>query len=148
MRRALAVPLAAVAYATTGCGGGHPPLSTLCVQGEEPIVRALQRAPANVALADGTPLSQCVAGARDAGDLQSFGVLVVHVADRLADRALRDRRAALRLGYLIGAAERGAAHSNGIHAELVHRLEVTARRVPGDSSATLERGRRAGQRSG
>jgi hypothetical protein len=148
MRRALAVPLAAVAYAAAGCGGGHPPLSALCVQGEEPIVQALQRAPGSVALTDGTPLSQCVARARDAGDLQSFGVLVVHVADRLADRAGRDRRAALRLGYLIGAAERGAAHSNGIHAELVHRLEVTARRLPDAASATLERGRRAGQRSG
>jgi len=75
----------------------------LCTQGEEPIVRALERAPQTVALTDGTPLSQCVARARDSGDLQSFGVLVVRVADRLADRARRDRRAALRLGYLIGA---------------------------------------------
>ena len=82
------------------------------------------------------------------GDLQSFGALVVHVADQLADRTPRDPRAALRLGYLIGAAERGASHSEGIHAELVHRLQATARRVPPGASATLERGRRAGERRG
>jgi len=148
MRRALAVPLAAVALAGAGCRDDHPPLSPLCVDSESAIARALERAPGNVALADGTPLSQCVARALDSGDLQSFGALVVHVADQLAERARRDPRAALRLGFLIGAAERGAAHSNGIHAELVHRLQATARRVPPGASATLERGRRAGERRG
>ena len=143
-----ALGLAAAALAALGCGEHRPPLSSLCTQSERPITRALRRAPRPVMLADGTRLSQCVANARDAGDLQNFGVVVVRVADRLADRAGADPAAALRLGYLIGAAERGAAHSEGIHAELVHRLEVTARRLPPEAQPRLERGRRAGERGG
>jgi hypothetical protein len=148
MRPVLALGLAAAVLAAPGCGGDHAPLSTLCTEGEGPIARALRRAPGPVTLADGTRLSQCVANARGAGDLQNFGVVVTRVADRLAVRAGRDPDAAVRLGYLIGAAERGAAHSEGIHAELVHRLQVTARRLPRSAESRLERGRRAGERGG
>jgi hypothetical protein len=147
-RPALALALVAAALAASGCGDDRPPLSTLCTEGEGPIARALRRAPGQVALADGTRLSQCVANARGAGDLQNFGVVVTRVADRLADRAGDDPAAALRLGYLIGAAERGAAHTEGIHAELVRRLQVTARRLPPEAQPPLERGRRAGERDG
>ena len=143
-----ALGLVAAALLALGCGEHRPPLSTLCTVGERPITRALQRAPGPVVLADGTRLSQCMADARDAGDLQNFGVVVTRIADRLADRARHDRDAAVRLGYLIGAAERGAAHSEGIHAELVHRLQVTARRLPPAAQPRLERGRRAGERGG
>jgi len=148
MRPWLAPLLAAVTLATTGCGSHHAPLSLLCTSGERPITRALQRAPGPVALADGTRVSDCVSRASDPGDLQDFGVVITRIADRLADRARHERGVAVQLGYLIGAAERGAAHSNGIDAELVHRLEVTSRRVPDRARRQLERGRRAGQRSG
>jgi hypothetical protein len=147
-RPGVALGLAAAVAAAPGCGDERPPLSTLCTQGERPIAQALRRAPGPVALPDGTRLSQCVANARGAGDLQSFGVVVTRLADRLADRADDDPGAAVRLGYLIGAAERGAAHSEGIHAELVHRLQVTARRLPAGAQTPLERGRRAGERDG
>ncbi len=143
-----ALGLAAAALLALGCGEDRRPLPTLCTVGERPITRALQRAPGPVVLADGTRLSQCMANARDAGDLQNFGVVVTRIADGLADRARNDPGAALRLGYLIGAAERGAAHSEGIHAELVRRLQVTARRLPPEAQPPLERGRRAGERDG
>jgi hypothetical protein len=148
MRRRLALSLAAAALAG-GCGdsGGEPP-SALCTEGEATIEHALGSAPGRVVLADGTRLSDCVARARDAGELQSFGVIVTRIGDRLADTSRSDPRAALRLGYLIGAARRGAAHSQGIHAELVHRLEVTARRVPDGAQAQVQRGVRAGERDG
>jgi hypothetical protein len=119
-----------------------------CTEGARPSELALRRAPAAVALADGTPLSRCVADARDIGELQSFGYVVTRLADRLADRAGGDGTAALRLGYLIGAARRGAAHSQGVPDELVHRLEATARRLPDRAQPTLARGLRAGERSG
>ena len=39
--------------------------------------------------------------------------------------------AALRVGYLLGAAERGAEDTAGIHAELIRRLEAAAKYSPG-----------------
>jgi hypothetical protein len=143
-----ALPAVLTALAVVGCGAQHEPLSVLCTEGAPPIERALRRAPAAVALADGTPLSKCVADARDIGELQSFGFIVTRLADRLADRATVGGAAALRLGYLIGAARRGAQHSEGVPNELVHRLEVTARRVPARAQPVLERGLRAGERAG
>jgi hypothetical protein len=148
MRPRFALPAVLAALAATGCGAERAPLPVLCTEGAPPIERALRRAPGPVALADGTPLSRCVAGARDIGELQSFGFIVTRLADRLADRAPADDAAALRLGYLIGAARRGAEHSEGVPNELVHRLEVTARRVPARAQPTLERGLRAGERAG
>lgn len=144
----LALPMAVAALAGLGCGAGQQRLSVLCTEGQPPIERALRHAPGPVALADGTPLSQCVADARDIGELQSFGFIVTRLADRLADRAGADGAAALRLGYLIGAARRGAAHGQGVPNELVHRLEVTARRLPGRAQPSLERGLRAGELRG
>jgi hypothetical protein len=145
----LVLPVVATALLATGCGDRQRRLSALCTAGQGTIARALDRAPGRVALADGTPLSRCVADARDIGELQSFGFVITRLADRLADRAQAgDRRAALRLGYLIGAARRGAAHSQGVPAELVHRLEVSARRLSAGARSPLERGLRAGERSG
>jgi hypothetical protein len=39
-------------------------------------------------------------------------------------------QAAVELGYLLGAAQRGAADSEGIHADLIRRLTVAARFAP------------------
>ena len=143
----LALPLVALALATAvGCGDEGKTLSLLCLEGEAPIRRALEAAPGSVRLADGTPLSLCVARARADADLQSFGVIATRVADRLADQ--RDGTAALQLGYLIGAARRGGAKTQGVHAELLHRLEVTGRRVDAARRAELERGMRAGEAGG
>ena len=143
MRRALALTLAAAALSAAGCGDDTPPISTLCTQSEATVSRALARAPGPVVLADGTRLSDCVANANDAAELQNFGVVATRVADALAERG-----DAVRLGYLIGAAERGAAHGEGVPLELVHRLSVSARRLPAGHDAELERGRRAGTRTG
>ena len=148
MRHRLALSLAAATLVLSACGDDRPELSPLCTEGEATLTRALARAPAPVRLADGTALSACVAAARDIGELQSFGVIMTTVADRLAGRAARDRRAALRLGYLIGAARKGAAHSEGVPNELVHRLEVSARRLPDGADAQLQRGIRAGTSDG
>jgi len=143
MRAALALTLVAAALSAGGCGDDKPPPSALCSQSETTITRALSRAPGRVVLADGTRLSDCVANADDAAELQNFGVVATRVADGLAERG-----EAVRLGYLIGAAERGAQHGEGVPLELVHRLAVSARRLPAGHEAELERGRRAGVRTG
>jgi hypothetical protein len=142
----LAVVLAAAGVAAGGCGDDEAAPSSLCLQGPEAIARSLERAPDPVRLADGTPLSDCVSNAQNEADLQTFGLIATEVADGLAAR--RDRASALRLGYLIGAASRGSARTQGVQAELLRRLQVTGRRVDDGLHGELERGRRAGERDG
>ena len=63
-----------------------------------------------------------------------------------------DAAAALRLGYLVGAARRGATRTAGIHAELQRHIErsaARARRQPAPRvAAALARGQRAGEATG
>jgi hypothetical protein len=156
---ALAPPAAAVAatlaaaLALTGCGGGgDPPFDTTCSDSPQAIERALQRAPAPVKLASGTRLSDCVARARSDADLQNAGAALTRAADDLADRAKRgDARAATGLGYLVGAARRGAARTAGIHAQLERRMETAAAFLDGggpEVARALRRGMRAGEATG
>jgi hypothetical protein len=138
------VTLAALVLAAAGCGAQEHALSPACTDDRATIARALARAPAPVRLSDGTRLSDCLAAADTDAELQSFGVLVTGLADDLAGRG-----DAVRLGYLIGAAKRGSAGTNGVGAELQHRLEVAARRLAsGAAAAALARGMRAGERTG
>jgi hypothetical protein len=153
-RIAALLALAALGAAPAGCGGSDPaPVDAACLDSPGAIERALARAPAPVTLASGTRLSECVAGARTDADLQNAGLVLTRAADHLAGRAQRgDAGAALDLGYLVGAARRGAARTNGIHAELAHRVESAAR-VAADGSgpavaAALQRGLRAGEATG
>ena len=83
------------------------------------------------------------------GDLQEIGAAYIAVAADLAfeARADPDGPAATRLGYLIGAVRRGADRTQGIHAELVRRMEQELVIVDTRSSAFRE-GERAGRESG
>lgn len=120
--------LAAIgALAVAGCGSSEPdPLPEACLD-EAAVVRALDRAPDAVRLAGGTSLSRCVSlAARREGDLQALGASLMRVADDLHASAPANLRAAERLGYLIGAARRGAARSPGLASQLARRLEQTA----------------------
>jgi hypothetical protein len=153
MRRVLAAliscPLVALA---AGCGASEPPrLDAACTASSTAIERALRRAPAPVTLRGGTRLSDCVSGARNGAELQDAGLVLTQAAEHLAARARGgDARAALALGYLVGAARRGAARTAGRQAELRRRVERSAafleagRRV----DAALERGLRAGEATG
>jgi hypothetical protein len=152
MSRPAAMWLLAIAMAAGGCGDSTPaPVSPACLQDGNAILRALGRAPAPVTLRDGTRISDCVAHAQSDADLQNFGVLITRLADDLAERARRDPRKATQLGYLIGAARRGSAHTNGVSLELERRLESTVRRAgpsTAAAAAALRRGLRAGERTG
>jgi hypothetical protein len=133
-----------------GCGKEKHALAPVCVEAEAPILTALEAAPGSVTLRGGVRLSDCVDDARSDAELQTLGLLYGEVARKLAERANATDRAATQLGYLIGAVRRGAAHSNGIHAELVRRLE----QAPGIGGpapahrAAFERGLAAGERGG
>jgi hypothetical protein len=140
-----------LALCAQACGASHEPLSPLCTAGSRPIERALHAAPGRVRLADGSAISDCITRARSDSELQEIGLVLTRAGDHFAARARRDPAAAASLGYLVGAARRGAATTSGIHAELVRRLEQSAAFLVGASprlDAALRRGMAAGESTG
>lgn len=153
MPRRVASALAVVTLAVAGAGcsrGQAPSLPDACTAGPRDIARALRSAPGVVTLAGQTRLSQCVRLARADADVQTLGASYTRAADDLARRTSASSRAALQLGYLIGATRRGARHTTGIHLELVRRLEQTpgVDGPPTSRRAAFDRGLAAGSLHG
>ena len=132
MRFAALLALAAIAVAALGCGNQGDSTPVACLEGASVYEEALQKAPAEVRLGGETPISDCLASNQQAGDLAGVGEALVEVATKLNAQGREKPRAdaALRLGYLIGAAQRGAEGSEGIHSDLIRRLTVAARYAP------------------
>jgi hypothetical protein len=144
VRAAAAIGLALL---VAGCGEGRPdPLPPACSDGPDKVLAALRGAPGEVALYDGTRLSTCVERAFDDAEIQQLGYSFTPAADRLAERATG--AAAFQLGFLVGAVRRGAAHSNGVHLELVRRLENTVTFDDPELLAQARRGAKAGEARG
>jgi len=147
---AAALATAAALPVATGCGE-EPPLPSACVQATPAdVMRLLASAPARAALSDGTLLSQCVDHAEDDADLQTIGITFVEVSDRLAAAAASSPTAAFQLGFLLGAAERGAGPTGGTQGELVQRLQqsIAFRAEAPRVRAEVLRGIAAGRRDG
>jgi hypothetical protein len=135
--------------AFAGCGSSEPAQTPAACQDSAAVAKALERAPGAVRLAGGTTLSRCVslAAIRD-GDLQALGYALTRVADDLAIAARSDAVAAQRLGYLIGAARRGAGKTPGLASQLARRLEQTATFDDALTRAALLRGVAFGEKTG
>jgi hypothetical protein len=131
MRARIALTLVAVLGAA-GCGETDDSTPVACLEGTGTYVEALGDAPGVVRLNGETLISECLAENQQAGDLASVGTAMVAAATRLnaEARAKPGGDANLQLGYLLGAAERGAEHTDGIHAELIRRLSTAARYSP------------------
>ena len=143
--------LLAVAASVAGCGEEPEQVPFACINGSpEAVEEALVKAPGAVTLEGGVPISRCIRTSRTDAELQNAGGILTTAAERLEERAPRDETAALQLGYLVGAARRGASKENGIQAELVRRLERSAALEGATPAATaaLERGLAAGEASG
>src|SRR5688500_2728098 len=148
---ALAVYVLGLA-AAGGCGDEPDRLPTACDDSVPAVQEALAKAPGDVALDGGIKLSDCVARARTAAEIQTVGALYTATADALATE-MRGRAAtasALRLGSLVGAARRGASRTSGLHSELVRRLENSAGLdgAPAARRAAYRRGLGAGRAHG
>jgi hypothetical protein len=146
VRRSLA--LVALAPVVVGaCSQDDAAYPAECSNGPAAVRQALARAPDGQVAIEGTvKLSECLVPSDDAGPLASFGGSVVTVAAPLADRARAgDERAALELGFLFGALERGA--DPGVHDELLFRLEQELLRVDRRAPA-FRRGEAAGRERG
>ncbi len=150
------VPLAALALLAAGCGGGEATTPVACFEGSSAYAKALADAPGEVLIEGETPISECLAENQDAGELAQVGEALVEAATRLNAEARQEPggQANLELGYLLGAAERGAEDTHGIHSDLLRRLTVAARFAPGEQPltpaflATYRKGFDAGRESG
>jgi hypothetical protein len=156
MRSAASLLLVAFALIAVGCGSQDDSTPVACLEGAAAYEKALRDAPGEVLLQGETPISDCLASNQTAGDLSQVGEAMVETATSLSAQAREEDGGggAVQLGYLIGAAQRGAETSEGIHSDLVRRLTVAARYAPDKeplSSAFIrsyEAGYAAGRRAG
>ena len=139
MRRTAATAFAALAL-LSACGSEEPDTPGACLADSARYLKALERAPQPVTLADDVPISACLIENQPSGELAQVGAAMVEAATRLSAAAARrgDEPAALQLGYLIGAAERGADGVGG-HP---HRSRPPARVGGADRSGRRPRRRR------
>ncbi|HET8955649.1 MAG TPA: hypothetical protein VFN18_08325 [Solirubrobacterales bacterium] len=132
--RALFVTLAACFVALlAGCGSADESTPVACLEGADAYEQALKAAPDEVLLGDETLISECLTRNQSGGDLTRVGEALIETATALNAEAREDPggEAAVRLGYLLGAAKSGSEESEGIHSDLVRRLTVAARYAPG-----------------
>lgn len=132
MRRPLLLAAIAGLVAVAGCGGPDDSTPVACLEGAPAYLRALEGAPGEVKLTGEAPISGCLAENQTAGDLATVGAAMLSAATKLnaEARAAPGGAANFQLGYLLGAAQRGAENTEGIHAELVRRLSAAARYRP------------------
>jgi hypothetical protein len=133
MRLWIVIFSACLVATAAGCGKGDESTPAACLEGPATYLRALEAAPAAVKLEGETPISECLIQNQSGGDIARVGESLVLTATRLNADATADPggEANLQLGYLVGAVERGIEETEGIHADLLRRLEVAARYAPG-----------------
>ena len=136
------IPLFLLLLALPGCSrdDGRAELPAACGSDATTFVEALGSAPSPVTVGR-TPISDCLAKDATVGDVQLVGSVLVEAAQRLGEEG-----AVVELGYLVGALRRGAEQSQGLHLEIVRRVELEA--APFADSPAFARGVRAGRTSG
>jgi hypothetical protein len=149
VRRAVVWAAVSATALAGGCGGDDK-APAACNAGARTVLGALQRAPGDVTLEDGTLISTCVKRSLGAGEIQTLGFTYVAAANSELKLMRRSDAAALRLGFLVGAVRRGANKTNGVQLELVRRLEQVAGvgGPPGPRRAAYRRGMAAGEDHG
>jgi hypothetical protein len=132
MRLPLLIAFVASLVTVSGCGGPDDSTPVACLDGSGAYLAALGDAPGEVRLGNEVPISDCLAQNQTAGDLATVGTAMLTAATKLdaGARAKPGGPANLQLGYLLGAAQRGADGTEGIHAELIRRLSAAARYSP------------------
>jgi hypothetical protein len=148
--------LISLALVIGGCGSSNGGTSTptACLAPAATYLKALEAAPGPVRLSGETPISDCLVDNQSAGDLGDVGASLVKAATLLAAGAQRHPggEQTLRLGYLVGAVEKGASETSGIHTDLVRRIQSASRYLKrgGQSSLGLAyaRGFQAGRSDG
>lgn len=129
----VAIVLTLAAIFAGGCGKQDGSTPVACLEGPRAYLTALDDVPREAMLGGETPISECLTENQQGGDLATVGAAMIEAATELnaEARTAPGGDATLQLGYLIGAAQRGAERSEGIHADLLRRLTVAARYAPG-----------------
>ncbi len=132
MRPRLLVASVVSLFVLVGCGGPDDSTPVACLEGAPVYLHALVDAPGEVELGGATPISDCLAQNQTGGDLATVGEAMLTATTKLnvEARAEPGGAANLQLGYLLGAAQRGADGTEGIHTELIRRLSAAARYSP------------------
>ncbi len=141
MRRLSALVLSAAALA--GCGSDSSGTPSACLGTGEDYLAALESAPGEVRLGGETAISDCLVPSQEPGALATVGEATTAAARRLSFDARRDPEgdAPVRFGYLVGAVQKGASTTGGVHADLVRRLEAERFAEDGNSpGAEFEQG--------
>lgn len=133
MRRTLAAIALAATVALAGCGSsGDEETPVACLEGGEVYVKALGEAPTHMRLPGEVPIGDCLVENQEAGDLAQVGSSMVDAATTLNAEAREHPggTANFELGYLVGQVTAGSEDTDGIHSELVRRVESAARYSP------------------
>jgi len=120
-----------------------------CLENATAVTKALEQAPGDVRLGGRTKISDCFQNAASTADVQNLGAIFIEAAHQTAERVRKapHSKAAVELGYLIGAVRRGAHTDGGVHYESGRRMEQELAGLPIDTPEYrrgLEAGRRAG----
>jgi hypothetical protein len=146
-----------VALAVAGCGSADQDSTpTACLNGQKAYTDALAKAPGAVRLHGEVPISDCLVSNQSGGDLIRVGGTLLVLASKLNAQAQKDPGGTptIELGYLVGAVTRGAEDTQGIHAEMVRRIEAAALYSPAGKPPpepfdhTYEKGYAAGKDDG
>lgn len=124
MRRPLSLALTlGLVLAVAGCGETDSSTPVACLEGPA-FYEERHRG--------GVLISECLTESQSGGDLANVGAAMLSAATELNGEAREQPGGAanVQLGYLLGAAQRGADGSEGIHDELVRRLAAAARYSP------------------
>src|SRR5512146_387328 len=115
--------LVSLSIVVAGCGAPSDSTPSACLEGPSFYLHHGR---------GGVLVSECLAENQTAGDLATVGDAMLTAATKLnaEARAKPGDAANLRLGYLLGAAQRGADGTAGIHTELIRRLTAAARYSP------------------
>jgi hypothetical protein len=153
MHRSIAA-LAVISACSTGlvACGSKDTASTPgpCLRGPDNFLTALAIAPGPVRLNHQNLISDCVLPAQKGGELSTVGSALVIAATKLnvAGRANPTGNDPVELGYLVGAIDRGATDTAGIHADLLRRLDAAARFSPGQLPPAFATGYATGLAAG
>src|SRR4051794_38933447 len=125
--------LLALLPALAGCGSAKDSSTPVaCLEGTGAYIRALAAVPGEATLGGDTPISDCLAENQEGGDLATVGEAMVEAATRLNAEAREEPGgpASVRLGYLPGAADRGAERPEGTPPALMRRPPAPPRSPP------------------
>jgi hypothetical protein len=152
IRNAAIVLTIACGLLVSACGETDPETPMGCFVTAASFESSLRQAPEEVLLDGEVPISDCLPRNQKDSDLYEFGTVAVKVATKksaqMSEPGPDGVKAAIDAGFLVGAMEKGAEDSEGIHATLVERVTRAASNGLEGASPTKKEHYEAGREAG